>query len=422
MKIGEFSKKCGVSKDTIRYYVTNGLLIPNDTNAQYNFTDREYQDILLILKMKEQHFTLKEIQRYFALIRHSNFIEPETIEDCLSMLNQKKDEINDQMVNLQQSLDYLEQEITRLTTRAQKKPLQTGIPLCALPLLVCPHCGRSLRVESAAIYNNCIVSGTLLCPQDKHCSHGYQAAIEHGIIKTGNLYTLPNDRPDLKRGMYRGLGNEFSTCLQKCYNSIEDKLRKTDLHGKVVLEANINGYFFLYNHLWLLPEDCLCIVVDKYPEMLELYKSLIEQLNLKRNILYIADNCVNYPLKPSCVDLHISYFGENEYLLYHNNCYLADAKKYFKTSTQILGAYLSYDKNSKTRKNLAEKYPECGAHSYYFNYLLNDYTLAGYEMSSVKVGSILNTLRKEYSFECHVDGEALEIYSFDAAPTPLKKE
>lgn len=28
MKIGELAKACGVSKDTIRYYVEKGLLIP----------------------------------------------------------------------------------------------------------------------------------------------------------------------------------------------------------------------------------------------------------------------------------------------------------------------------------------------------------------------------------------------------------
>lgn len=43
MKIGEFAKQFGVPKDTVRFYIKNNLLIPNDQGAQYEFTDREVQ-------------------------------------------------------------------------------------------------------------------------------------------------------------------------------------------------------------------------------------------------------------------------------------------------------------------------------------------------------------------------------------------
>lgn len=34
MKIGDFSRSVGVSVDTIRYYISLGLLIPNSQGAQ----------------------------------------------------------------------------------------------------------------------------------------------------------------------------------------------------------------------------------------------------------------------------------------------------------------------------------------------------------------------------------------------------
>ena len=71
MKIGEFAKQFGVPKDTVRFYIKNNLLIPNDQGAQYEFTDREVQAMQTILKLKAQRFTLEEIGRYLMLRRVS---------------------------------------------------------------------------------------------------------------------------------------------------------------------------------------------------------------------------------------------------------------------------------------------------------------------------------------------------------------
>ena len=90
MKIGELAQLCGVPQATIRYYVRTGMLVPDDSGSQYNFTEREYQNLQLILKMKRQKFNLKEIQDYLVLTRHSNFIEPDTIAACLQMLDAKR--------------------------------------------------------------------------------------------------------------------------------------------------------------------------------------------------------------------------------------------------------------------------------------------------------------------------------------------
>ncbi len=48
-----------------------GMLIPNDSSAQYDFSEREVEDLNLILKMRKHQFKLKEIQQYLILTRHS---------------------------------------------------------------------------------------------------------------------------------------------------------------------------------------------------------------------------------------------------------------------------------------------------------------------------------------------------------------
>ncbi|MEA4933906.1 MAG: hypothetical protein VB071_10095, partial [Lawsonibacter sp.] len=315
------------------------------------------------------------------------------------------------------AIKSIDQEVLDLTARIHGgEPQKTGVPISALSLLVCPHCGKQLGISDAILNNRYVFSGLLTC------TCGYHAEIENGIVKTGNLYTNPYDRPDLRRGLYRNVGQSFSTAVQKCYDYISGELQKKALNGKVILEANINGYFFLYSYLPHLEPGCLCVIVDKFPEMLEMYKGLLELLNLNRDILYIADASMNYPLKPNCIDLHISFFGENEHQLYHQNSYLADAKQYLKSDSLILGSYLSYPKNSTSRKNLIRKYPESNPQLYNILYCKEAYNAQNHSITYYKVGSMPETVSKEYAFECHTKGEPLELYYFKARPSSLLQD
>ena len=416
MKIGELAQLCGVPQATIRYYVRTGMLVPDDSGSQYNFTDREYQNLQLILKMKRQKFNLKEIQDYLVLTRHSNFIEPDTIAACLQMLEAKRQELNQEIDELLRSVQEIDQEILDLNNRVVQPADKTGVPLSALHLLVCPHCGRRLKVDNAAILDDSIWSGTLYCANED-CPKGYRAAIEHGIVKTGNLYTGDHDWPDLKRGLYRNMVPEFSTGMQKSYDYIAEETRKMDLHGKVVLESNINGNFYLYQHLELLPEDCILVVTDRFPEMLEMYKNLIEQMGWKRDILFIADNSINFPLKRECVDLHISCLGENEYNLYHPRPFAEDAKKYFKPNVRILGVYVSFDKGAVSCKNLKVKYPECCEYPYQMDHLRRNYAADGFRLEAAEAGSLTDSGGRQFSCACHVKGETMRIFHFTASQT-----
>ena len=52
MKIGEFAKKHKVTVDTVRHYISEGLLTPLRDNTQYNFSeiDSRVMDTILLLK------------------------------------------------------------------------------------------------------------------------------------------------------------------------------------------------------------------------------------------------------------------------------------------------------------------------------------------------------------------------------------
>lgn len=407
MKIGELARRCGVSRATIRFYMGNGLLIPSEEGGNYHFSEQDLDDLLTILRMKEQQFSLKEIQSYISLKRQSNLIEPDTIDDCLRIMENKKVELDAKITAFQKAILGIDQQIVALTSQNFGSPQRTGIPVSALSLLQCPICGKPLLVDNAVLDSRYIFSGSLNCP----C--GYHAAIRNGIIYTRNRYTGAYDQPNLKRELCRDMGNEYNICVQKCYNHMASDLNSMELSGKVVLEANINGHFYLYSHFSQFPDDCLFIVIDKYYEMLEMYKSLIELLNLKKNILYIADANSQFPLRPNCVDLHISFMGENEYQFYHQVNFIQDINKWMKTGAVVIGSYMSYAQGSQSLGKIRSKYPESSSNCYNIKKLLENYASEGYQTQIMEIGQLEKTVNR-FSFECHVDGEPLFIHYYKA--------
>lgn len=408
MKIGELAKTCGVSKDTIRYYVEKGLLIPFKKGAQMDFTDREYEDMQFIQKMKQMQFSIRDMQVILTLRRMSNFIEPDTIKAYEDILNQKKQELSEEITLLQKAYDTVDQELVKYASLKNAKAKAMGVPLMALSYLYCPHCGRQLMVQNAQISNNCVDEGELIC------SCGYHAQITGGIIDTGNRYTGKYDRPDLKRGLYRDVGEEFVTGFQKSSDLVYNRLSELNTQGKIVMETNINGYFFLYNCIQNVEKDCLYIITDRYPEMLRMYKQLIETLKLDLNILFLADDSDHFPIKDGCVDVLLDFYGSNEQVIYKQRSFIQEYGRYLKESAVVLGALFGFEGNSVSVHQVPKYYPECSAIALDVRKMLHTYEEAGYGIQAAEVAVSLQTYHK-YSFACHQDGEKLLQYYYEAS-------
>ena len=64
-KVSELADKAGVTKRTIHYYISKGLLLPPEgsgVNSLYN--DEHLQRILLIKKLQEEYMPLNKIREY----------------------------------------------------------------------------------------------------------------------------------------------------------------------------------------------------------------------------------------------------------------------------------------------------------------------------------------------------------------------
>ena len=67
--------------------------------------------------------------------------------------------------------------------------------------------------------------------------------------------------------------------------------------ARVVLETHPNAYFFLHMAASRAPRGPLYVVVDKFPETLEMYKRKLDRSAPDLEILYLADASLDFPIR-----------------------------------------------------------------------------------------------------------------------------
>ncbi|KGA97950.1 MerR family transcriptional regulator [Alkalihalobacillus alcalophilus ATCC 27647 = CGMCC 1.3604] len=96
-RISAFAKKCGVNKETIRYYEKKNLLQePLKTNAGYRiYSDEDVKRVGFIKRMQELGFSLSEI---FTLL---GVVDKEVrCEDMFEFVSKKEEEVQKQIEDL----------------------------------------------------------------------------------------------------------------------------------------------------------------------------------------------------------------------------------------------------------------------------------------------------------------------------------
>ena len=107
MRIGRFCEKFQVSEDTVRYYIREGILIPELHNKQYHFDASAEADMEMIRSLKANRFTLKEIHRIMSLYRLSKFAAKEDREQLEQIYLEKQRELADRLKQTETSIACL---------------------------------------------------------------------------------------------------------------------------------------------------------------------------------------------------------------------------------------------------------------------------------------------------------------------------
>lgn len=407
MKIAQFSQHFNLPSETIRYYINEGLLVPATKNDRYNFCERDIEDMELLLKLKSFRFSITDIHKILSLKRLSNLDSAEELNDYVNILKSQKYVLLKERAFLNRTINSLQQEISTASgkhTGAIKH--KSGVPLSFLPYLACPHCKGILNINNCNIEGDQIISGGL------NCACGFNAAIQNGILIGQPGKISINDYPDVERNCYRMMSPSLITLMQKTYNWMLERLKRCDTKGKLILEDFVNNYCFCHSNFESMDKDAYYIITDKYPEIVAVYKNLIDKMNLGLKILYIAAGSHLLPLKNNCVDIYIDLDSSNEYAIFHNG-YAADAlTHYFHQDTYALGMFSSLKPGGPSVQELHRQYPEtwekCFDINHFRKYLQEMWKDT---LDNDNLGFVTDSGEDE-SFSYHIQGEKLWLNTF----------
>ncbi|MEC3608560.1 MerR family transcriptional regulator [Bacillus glycinifermentans] len=115
LSIGEFSKVCGVSTKTLRYYDEIGLIHPDEINPENGYryySIGQLKKMLLINRLKSFHFSLEETKIILEL----------DDEKLYTALHRKRNELQEKLHDLEYALKQMSTDISNL---------EKGIPMMA---------------------------------------------------------------------------------------------------------------------------------------------------------------------------------------------------------------------------------------------------------------------------------------------------
>lgn len=117
LSIGEFSKICGVSTKTLRYYDEIGLIHPDEINPENGYryySIRQLKKMLFINRLKAYQFSLEEIK---AMLEWE---EDQSEEKLCAALHRKRREIQEKLNDIKYTLQQMNHDILHL---------ENGIPI-----------------------------------------------------------------------------------------------------------------------------------------------------------------------------------------------------------------------------------------------------------------------------------------------------
>jgi MerR family mercuric resistance operon transcriptional regulator len=97
-RISDFAEKCGVNKETIRYYEQRNLLQePSKTNAGYRiYSDTDVKRVGFIKRMQELGFSLSEVYKLLGVVDKDEV----RCEDMFEFVSKKEEEVQKQIEDL----------------------------------------------------------------------------------------------------------------------------------------------------------------------------------------------------------------------------------------------------------------------------------------------------------------------------------
>jgi len=349
MRIGEFSKKTSTSIDTIRHYITLGLLVPPKEGKYFRFDDRCTIDLEGIKEMKEMDFTLQEIKNIFLLSRFSKLSMGQEKQHYRSFFKNKMKKLTKERELLDEKIALLEKKVNKLDVEFKQEPVMLGIDLTFLPNIYCPDYQKSLKLDSADIQENMIINGHM------SCDCGYHIEIIDGILVDRETMKITQETDDSY--VIRYVDETDSHFLDNLYAAMEWSYRTIKPEGhQLMLELGVGNGIFLshfYNHL---PDNMPYVAVDYDYNKLKYLKKVFERSGIKKKIVFMCADYICMPLKHQSVDYIVDFFGMSNYSFRNHGVLHEQINQYYKESCKLLGTYMLFDKYKSNEELSQDQY------------------------------------------------------------------
>lgn len=103
--VGEMAKVLNVNTSTLRYYDSEGLLpfVERSSGGMRMFSEKDYETLMVINCLKKSGLTIREIKRFIEMAMQGD----ETIKQRLELFNTRREAVQKQIAELQQTLRLL---------------------------------------------------------------------------------------------------------------------------------------------------------------------------------------------------------------------------------------------------------------------------------------------------------------------------
>ncbi len=348
IKIGEFSKKHGVTQNTVRHYLDMGLITAKKIGGQYFFHKKDSKDMEEVIKLKQLGFNLNEILKLLTYLRLIG-IETEDYKDMiLTMLIEKKEDIEKISFKYQKMSFDINETIEELQTHKTKKTNLIGFPVSYLGILRCPDCKSNLNIKNGIIDNNMLTEGTAIC----RC--GYHAIVRYGIFieEKAMRKRFLNGNPWPSRDDYlKVVSSNFINFVYSGMAKMSDELKKYDTGSKLILELQHCVGYFLKHYIKNMSRDSTCIFVDYDIDKIIALKKNLELNQEHNNFIFLCCDIDRLPLCESSIDVMIDHWMTKDYVQTDKGFVLEKILPLLKSEGILIGSY-PYFKTMNNIKNI----------------------------------------------------------------------
>ena len=409
MKIGEFSRKYGVNATTVRYYIDRALLTPERRNGQYVFNETCCEEMERIKRYKSYRFSLSDIELLFFLEKTSRSKDETVIKTITGMFEDKRRELENERTALGEIVEKLSEEIEeRSSLGAEPAEEKTfGIPFHFIPYLVCPKCGRALRLESVDISDNLITKGSL------RCGCGYEAVVRDGVIMCdGWTEDTPFKSFDTVDSVH-SITDEYSDAMRMLVDRTYMWMYHhvpVHYYGTRFIMAGPFTSSFILKYCDKLGEDALIIVIDPSIKKIMKMRHYMDSFNLRT--VYIASDIRNIPLKKGCVDLYIDDYSVSNSIFTYNESIYGYISPLMRKGSTAVGIFWDYTNAPETLKNYRRDHPDFITSMMSMKTIKSDLLKNGMKFAEVK--SIGKTGGSDRHFPRHIMGEPVRVMGYMA--------